>query len=124
MTTIVESVSTDISVLKTEVFDIEFARQLIDDDFISREEKDKIRRYLKNSIKNEHQTYYKLGKHLKNDYLGRLCAVRGESLQTFEKNVRGALASSYYWDIDMVNAQPTILQQYAEQNGWKTTAIQ
>jgi len=122
--TVVEMISPDVSILKTEVFDIEFARQLFDDEFLPREEKEKLRRFLKNSVKNTHQTQYMLGKHLKNDFLGRLCAVRGESLQTFQKDVRGALAKDYYWDLDMVNAQPSLLKQYAERNGWKCSAIE
>lgn len=121
---VVETISSDFSILKVETFDIEFARQLVDDEFLAREEKDKLRRFIKNSIKNTHETHYKLGKHLKNDLLGRLCAVRGEGLQTFQKDVRAAIAHDYYWDLDMVNAQPTLLKQYAERNGWKCSAIE
>lgn len=124
METITETMSPDVSITKTEIFDIEFARQLLDDKNIPKDERDKIRRYVKNKVRgNQHDTTYKLGKYCKHEFLGRFCALRGESLQTFGKDIRNALASQFYWDLDMVNAQPTLLYQYAEKNGWKCDAI-
>ena len=116
--------SPDISITKTEIFDVDFARQIVDDKNVPKEERDKIKRYVKNRVRgNQHDTTYKLGKYCKHEALGRFCALRGESLQCLGKDIRNALAGSFYWDLDMVNAQPTLLQQYAEKNGWKCENI-
>jgi hypothetical protein len=123
-------VSPDTPVMKTEIFDVEFARQLVDDKNLNKEERDKLRRYIKNSKYPSdntfgmlHDTTYKLGKDCKHEFLGRLCALRGESLQGFSRQVRNALAQQFYWDLDFINAQPTLLKQYADKNGWKCDAL-
>ncbi|HNL81758.1 MAG TPA: hypothetical protein PKG56_00055 [Chitinophagaceae bacterium] len=46
---------------------------------------------------------------------GRLNAV-GASLQSFKRKIRHTLAKDIYLDIDIVNAGPTILQQYCQKN--------
>lgn len=123
-TTTLETFSPDWSVTKTEEFDVDFARQLIDDKNIPKDEREKLRKYVKNrSAGNKHETTYKLGRHLKHEFLGRLCALRGESLQGMSKDIRNALGGAFYWDLDFVNAQPTLLAQYAEKKGWKCDAV-
>lgn len=123
-TTEVQLFSPDWSVTKTEEFDVDFARQLQEDKSIPKDDRERLRKYLKNrECGNKHQTTYKLGRHLKHEFLGRLCAVRGESLQGMSRDIRSALAAPYYWDVDFVNAQPAILAQYAQKNGWKCDAI-
>ena len=54
---------------------------------------------------------------------GRLNAVKGRGLQCFSRALRGLFASKFYWDIDMVNAQPTLLLQLAEKHGWACDAL-
>lgn len=111
--------SADVSITKTERFDVEFVKQLIDNPNILKEERDKLKRILKERVRgNELDVTYKLGKNCKHEYLGRLCSLRGLGLQNLQKDIRAALTSDYYWDIDMVNAQPTILKQYCEKNGF------
>lgn len=125
METITETeLSSDISYTKTEIFDVEFARQLLENKDIVKEDRDKLRRYVKGSERgNKHVTTYKLGKNCKHDFLGRLIALKGESLQCLSKEIRNAIARQYYHDVDMVNAQPTLLYQYCEKQGWKCDAI-
>lgn len=43
---------------------------------------------------------------------GRVYAEGALSLQSLKKELRCALSSEYYWDIDMVNAHPVLLSQY------------
>lgn len=113
-------VSPDVSITKTETFDLEFAKQLASHPNIPREERDKIKRMIKERIKgNELDITYKLGKNCKHEYLGRFCSVRSLGLQNIHKDIRSAIAQEYYWDIDMVNAQPTLLKQYCEKNGFE-----
>lgn len=112
---------------KVELFDVEFARQLRTNTDLPKEERDKLKRYLKrcenvNSVK----VLYKLGKKVRLDAgrnLGRLCAEGGLSLQCFSRDVRCALAGRYYFDIDVVNAQPTLILQYCEREGLECSAL-
>ena len=48
---------------------------------------------------------------------GRLYAVELGSLERIERTVRHSLCANLYWDIDMVNAHPTILSQLAAKHG-------
>lgn len=118
-------VSPDVSITKTEVFDVDFAKQIVDDKNIPKEEREKLKRILKNRVRgNQHDTTYKRGKHCKHEYVGRMCALRGEGIQGLQKDIRNAITQDYYWDVDMVNAQPILMSQYAERNGWGHTAIE
>lgn len=56
---------------------------------------------------------YEQSKSLKDK--GRLFA-KSASLQNLPREIRGALAYENYYDIDMVNAHPTILSQYCNKN--------
>ena len=116
--------SPDTSITKTEVFDVDFARWIVENKSIPKDDRMLVSRYLKNRVRgNEHDTTYKLGKHCKGEFLGRFCAIRSESLQCFPRDIRNALAHKYYWDIDMINAQPTLLVQLCEKNGWVCDAL-
>ncbi len=44
---------------------------------------------------------------------GRLYGMEKGSMERIEKTLRHSLCAGIYWDIDMVNAQPTILSQMA-----------
>lgn len=46
---------------------------------------------------------------------GRLYGTRG-SLETLEREIRGTLCEEFYHDIDMKNAHPVILHQFAKMN--------
>lgn len=45
---------------------------------------------------------------------GRLYSQQKGSLERLEKTLRHSLCAGLYWDVDMVNAQPTILSQMAK----------
>lgn len=55
--------------------------------------------------------------------VGRLYAEKSLSLQSFQKNVRHTLACDLYWDIDIVNAHPIILEQLCKKNGWMCNTL-
>lgn len=44
------------------------------------------------------------------DKRGRIWAIGSQSLQSFPRIIRGTIAKGIYYDIDMVNAHPTILK--------------
>jgi hypothetical protein len=50
-------------------------------------------------------------------HVGRLYAAHGLGMQALEKEVRHTIARDLYHDVDMVNAQPTILVQFCEKHG-------
>lgn len=52
----------------------------------------------------------------KNLSKGRLYAEEGLSYQSFWRQMRHTLAHDIYYDIDMVNAAPTMLEQYCKKN--------
>jgi hypothetical protein len=49
---------------------------------------------------------------------GRLCAMESASLQCFPREVRALVAGGKYWDVDAVNAQPTLLAQVTPLYWW------
>jgi len=113
-------------VQKIEVFDADFARELKANPDVPKEERDKLRRYLKKCENVNHvRVVYKLGKLMRTQHLnlGRLCATDGVGLQSFARDVRSALAGRYYWDVDVVNAQPSLIVQYCEREGWECGAL-
>lgn len=114
----------DVCVQKTEVFDMDFANWILKNKDIKEDARKAVRRLRGDGKTNQHETLYKLGKELKClDNAGRLCAVKGSGLQCVPRDCRAALAQKYYWDVDMRNAQPTILEQYARKRGWVCTAL-
>jgi hypothetical protein len=114
----------DLSISKTEVFDVDMARWILDNKDISKDERDAVRRLYKGRTNgNQHVTHYKLGKDLKHEDVGRFVAMKGAGLQCVSRDCRAALAQRYYYDVDIVNAQPTLLQQYAERKGWVCEAL-
>lgn len=109
-------------VQKIEIFDADFARELRANPDVPKEERDKLRRYLKRAENVNHvRVIYKLGKTSRSQHLnlGRLCAADGVGLQALSRDVRSALGGRYYWDVDVVNAQPTLIVQYCEREGWE-----
>ena len=119
-TATVATTSPDLCIVKRETFDVDTARWLLDQkDRLGDKEKDALRRLYKARLNgNQHDAIYKLGKDLKHDDVGRWIAKGGVGLQALSRDVRAALAQKYYWDVDMQNAQPTLLVQYAEKRGW------
>lgn len=116
--------SPDVCVQKLEEFDVDVAVWIVNTKSISKEERDSVKKLLKDRRQgNKHETTYKLGKDIKHEDLGRFVAVRGAGLQAVSRDIRGALAQAYYWDVDIRNAQPTLLEQYAVREGWTATAL-
>lgn len=114
----------DVCIVKTEVFDVDFATEILENKNISKDERDAVRRlYKARTNGNQHQTLYKLGKDIKSDDLGRFVAVKATGLQCLSRDCRSALAQRFYIDVDMANAQPTLLQQYAQKRGWVCDAL-
>jgi hypothetical protein len=109
----------DVSIVKTERFDPDFARFILENKDVSSDERAAVRRLYKNRKDgNKHETRYKLGKDIKHEDAGRFHAVHAEGLQCLSRDCRSALAQKFYWDVDIQNAQPTLLEQLAQKHGW------
>jgi hypothetical protein len=54
---------------------------------------------------------------------GRKFAVKGLSMQSFPRQIRHTLAHDLYHDLDIVNAAPTILQQWCAKNNIPIPAL-
>lgn len=65
---------------------------------------------------NKVKVAYDYGKNYKKEKLGRVYAKHSLGLQEFPRDVRAALAKDYYWDIDTVCCQPTLLDHYCTQH--------
>ena len=77
-------------------------------EFINSETLKKLKSYSKKIKNGSVKIKYK-----QNSYgYGRLYAIAGLGLQSFWRPIRHTLCGEYYYDIDMVNAQPTILYQF------------
>jgi hypothetical protein len=117
--TLTTTAGPDVAIVKVEEFDVELAEWIVNNKDIPKNEREAVRRLLKDRVRgNKHDTTYKLGKDIKHEDLGRFHAKGGVGLQCCWADTRAALAQRYYWDVDIRNAQPTLLQQYAQTRGW------
>jgi hypothetical protein len=117
-------VSPDKCISKIEVVDTEFLRQLSVNPDVEKDERTKLKRILKSLKKgNQLEVLYKLGKHCKHNDLGRWIALQGNGLQAISKQIRNAIASANYIDVDMINAQPSLLVDYCVKKGWECSAL-
>jgi hypothetical protein len=121
-----QELSFDCSYVKLELFDIERIQWLLRNTEISKNDKFLLQKYYKRKTDfNKVQVVYQLGIKSKTfEESGRLVVGKGGvGLQSFSRDIRNFLAEKHYWDIDIVNAQPNILWQYAEKQGWKCNNI-
>lgn len=68
------------------------------------------------------KVFYRYGSNFAAVKGGRLIASTG--YQNWPKIVRSTLASGLYWDLDMVNAQPTLLAYLGQTHGWVAPTLQ
>jgi len=130
-----DNITRDTSVLvQEEIFDLDMANHLLTDTkLLTTKERSIVRNMVKNKKRGDkgtyHEVHYRIGLNAdrtsekgKEFYnIGRLIAKGG--YQALQKNVRGALAKNYYFDIDMVNAHPTMMIQMCEKEGWECKAL-
>jgi hypothetical protein len=103
-------------VTKTELFDVDMLQKLVIKEGITHTDKLNLQRYRKRRINaNEVLIPYDFGKEYKTLQLGRIHPSPYCGLAVFPKDIRAALAQKYYWDVDIENAQPTLLIVLAKQ---------
>lgn len=111
--------------VKQEFFNPNYMKLLLNHNGLSYETKQLLKKYHKKRQQgNKVDVVYDYAKEYNTTQIGRVYAVNGLSLQTFERDVRNALATDLYWDIDMVNAHFTILLKVCKSNGWSCGGLE
>jgi hypothetical protein len=105
-------------VAKTERFDKDTLLALLNHDGVSVLDKKNLKTYSKKRFDgNKVQIQYNYGKDWRKLKMGRISPDPYIGLCVFPSDIRACLAEKYYWDVDIVNAQPVILAQIAKQLG-------
>lgn len=111
--------------VKQEYFDPNVMKALLNHNGISFDDKKKFKKYHKRRTNgNCVEVIYDFAKEYANTKIGRIYADKAIGLQGFEKDVRNALASKNYHDVDMENAHCTILLQICKEKGWTCECLQ
>ncbi len=98
------------TITKTELFDVDVLQNLVTKEGITQKDKADLQRYRRRRINgNEVLIQYDFAKDYRTLKFGRLYPSPHCGLTVFPKDIRAALAEKYYWDIDIENAQPTML---------------
>ena len=105
-------------VAKTERFDKDNLLALLNHEGPTDLDKKNLRSYAKKRFDgNKVQIQYNYGKEWRKLKMGRISPDPYNGLCVFPSDIRACLAQKYYWDVDIVNAQPVILAQVAKQLG-------
>ena len=100
----------------SEIFDIDNLRNLSLHSGVSKEQRAKLRAYKKLARDgNKVLIQYDYGKHWNKIKKGDFYALKGIGLAAFDKEIRACLAQKYYWDVDLVNAHPSIIQNHCSE---------
>ncbi len=109
---------------KIELFDVDILENLLKHDGVVKDVKDSLRKYKKRRINgNQVATVYDYGKSIREFQKGRLYPQPYIGLAAFPSDIRAALASKYYDEIDMENSQPVLLCQIAKQENVEYSAL-
>lgn len=108
----------------TETIDIDALLRVLAHEGVPECEKVVLRRYRK-MLKdgNKATVKYQWAKKYAKAQTGRVYAAGAMGLQSFSRKVRHALAGSLYWDLDMVCAQPRLLQHLCRDKGWSCPVL-
>lgn len=112
-----------------ELFNEDAIKLCLKSEAVWEEQKVILRRYLRDSKPSgtkgarEFAVRYDYGTDYRKAQLGRVYAKGATGLQSMWHQIRNAIAGEYYWDLDMVNAQPTILYAIATKNGWSAPLL-
>lgn len=106
-------------IVKQERFNPNVFKDILLHEGISDVDKKRLKQYFRlRTNGNCVEVKYDFKKDMKADGYARVYADKGLSLQMFERDIRGALAQDYYFDVDMKNAHPTILLKMCKDKNW------
>ena len=103
---------------RKEVYDVNVMAHLLRHDGVSKQDKKQLRDYKRMARDgNNVIVEYIFGKGWADIRRGDLYAKHSLGLASFPREIRGALAQKYYWDVDMANAHPVILSGMCKRDG-------
>jgi len=106
-------------IVKKELFDIDALMMLYSHPNLGEGDRKKLKAYFKKKENvNMVEVKYDYPAKYKQSGFARVFAEKGLGLQQFSRDIRNLLAKKYYFDIDMVNAHPTILLKLCKDNNW------
>lgn len=115
----------DLKIVKSELFDADMMALLSRHEGVPADIKQTLKAYRKRATNgNQVQVVYEFGKLWRGVQKGRVGPANGLGLQTMRGDIRAALASKYYWDVDVVNAQPHILVALCKKRGWSCERLE
>lgn len=107
-----------VDLVLTEIFDIDAYNKLCRHDSVSKDDKNKLRQYRKLARDgNKVLIEYDYGKNWNNYKTGDYYTVKGIGLASFQSNISACLSQKYYWDLDIANAHPVIIQNFCKKKG-------
>lgn len=116
---------TSLKYVKQEFFNPNYMKLLLNHDGLSYDTKQLLKKYhKKRQAGNRVDVVYDFAKEYNASQIGRVYAVHSLGLQSFERDVRNALSQGIYWDIDIVNAHPTILLHACKSKGWACSGLE
>ena len=120
---VVASLATNVS--KTERFDEDNLKAILQDERFAKADRDRLGLYFKRlrSGAGVARVKYVLSKNFAEHNLGRLIPENGLGLQNFRWDIRNPLVSKYYWDTDFENCHYNIALKWAEKMGIDRVAI-
>lgn len=111
-------------IAKTERFDKDTLLALLSHSGVSALDKKNLKAYSKKRFDgNKVHIQYNYGKEWRKLKMGRISPDPYVGLCVFPSDIRACLAQKYYWDIDIINAQPVILSQIAYKLGVECPAL-
>jgi hypothetical protein len=114
-----------VSIIRNEHFDVDMMEKLLRHEGVSQKDKTMLRKYKKRAIDgNQVQTKYVFGKNWAERGEGRLFPEAGLGLASMSRKIRGALAKRFYFDVDIENAQPTILRELCKRESWDCPVLE
>lgn len=119
----------------TEIVSLDIARKIYDnwgkikfannDDMVTSIEKCKLREYINKGIVDGKKAKVNVTYHYSRNKIKKSRQmVYGVGLQNLKREIRHSIANEYYYDIDMVNSEPTLLLNYCIKAGYKHDAIE
>jgi len=107
-----------------EIFDIDNYYKLCRHNGLSKDQKNLLHKYKKISRDgNKVLVEYDYGKNWNKLKFGDYYPIKGLGLQCFGREIRACLAQKYYWDLDIANAHPSIIQNFCKVRGWSCPVL-
>lgn len=107
-----------------EVFDIDVYYKLCRHKSVGKDEKNKLHKYKKLSRDgNKVLIEYDFGKNWNTLQFGDYYAIKGIGLSSMPREIRAALSQKHYWDLDIENAHPSIIQNFCKKKGWECKVL-